>query len=75
MHKATAEENPTWFAQADTFVANGPFMIESGTPDSEIVMATKEGDWGGESVVGGGGIFYFLMSNASMVRECVCGGS
>lgn len=50
VHKATAEENPEWFASADTFVANGPFMLESWTPDSEIVMAKNEEYWDADTV-------------------------
>ncbi|WP_404405832.1 peptide ABC transporter substrate-binding protein [Jeotgalibacillus malaysiensis] len=50
VHKATAEENPEWFAEADTFVANGPFKIESWTPDSEIVMAKNEEYWDADTV-------------------------
>ncbi|TDL33111.1 peptide ABC transporter substrate-binding protein [Jeotgalibacillus sp. S-D1] len=45
-----AEENPSWFAEADSFVSNGPFMLESWKHDSELVMAKNEEYWDKDTV-------------------------
>ncbi|WP_227394683.1 peptide ABC transporter substrate-binding protein [Jeotgalibacillus aurantiacus] len=50
IHKATAEENPEWYAEADTFVANGPFKVESWAHDSELVMTKNEEYWDADNV-------------------------
>ena len=43
-HKV-AEETPDWHAEADTFVSNGPFMLESWDHDSEMVFVRNEEYW------------------------------
>ena len=45
-----AEENPSWHAEADTFVANGPFDLESWEHDSEMVFVKNEEYWDADSV-------------------------
>ncbi|MFC3039261.1 peptide ABC transporter substrate-binding protein [Virgibacillus xinjiangensis] len=45
-----AEENPDWHAEADTFVANGPFELESWEHDSEMVFAKNEEYWDADAV-------------------------
>ncbi|MCM3398867.1 peptide ABC transporter substrate-binding protein [Oceanobacillus profundus] len=45
-----AEENPSWHAEADTFVANGPFMLESWTHGTEMVFAKNPEYWDAEAV-------------------------
>ncbi|PAV31344.1 oligopeptide ABC transporter substrate-binding protein [Virgibacillus profundi] len=48
-HKV-AEENPDWHAEADSFVANGPFKLESWEHDSEMVFAKNEAYWDADAV-------------------------
>ncbi|EQB38180.1 hypothetical protein M948_06280 [Virgibacillus sp. CM-4] len=48
-HKV-AEENPEWHAEASSFVANGPFKLESWEHDSEMVFAKNEEYWDAENV-------------------------
>lgn len=48
-HKV-AEEDPDWHAEADTFVANGPFKLESWAHDDEMVLAKNEEYWDAEEV-------------------------
>ncbi|MGM0943215.1 MAG: peptide ABC transporter substrate-binding protein [Bacillota bacterium] len=48
-HKV-AEENPEWHAEAESFVANGPFKLESWKHDSEIVFKKNEEYWDAEAV-------------------------
>ncbi|UFT98920.1 peptide ABC transporter substrate-binding protein [Radiobacillus kanasensis] len=50
INKAVAEENPEWFAEADTFVGNGPFKLESWTHDTEMVMVKNDQYWDAETV-------------------------
>src|SRR5690625_3709818 len=45
-----AEENPSWHAEADTFVANGPFELESWEHDSEMVFVKNEEYWDADAV-------------------------
>ncbi|MBO1002332.1 peptide ABC transporter substrate-binding protein [Pseudogracilibacillus auburnensis] len=45
-----AEENPNWHAEADSFVANGPFMLESWEHDKEMVFAKNEEYWDADAV-------------------------
>ncbi|MEC5424482.1 peptide ABC transporter substrate-binding protein [Virgibacillus sp. C22-A2] len=45
-----AQENPDWHTEADSFVANGPFMLESWDHDSEMVFARNEEYWDAGSV-------------------------
>ncbi|WP_339226536.1 peptide ABC transporter substrate-binding protein [Oceanobacillus sp. FSL K6-2867] len=48
-HKV-AEENPSWHAEADTFVANGPFKLESWTHDTEMVFVKNPEYWDTDAV-------------------------
>ncbi|MFD1334621.1 peptide ABC transporter substrate-binding protein [Oceanobacillus iheyensis] len=48
-HKV-AEENPDWHAEADSFVANGPFQLESWEHDSEMVFAKNPEYWDADAV-------------------------
>lgn len=48
-HKVAAE-NPSWHAEADTFVANGPFMLESWEHESEMVFAKNPEYWDADAV-------------------------
>lgn len=48
-HKV-AEENPEWHSEADTFVANGPFMLESWEHDKEMVFAKNAEYWDAANV-------------------------
>lgn len=48
-HKV-AQENPEWHAEADTFVANGPFMLESWEHDVEMVFAKNPEYWDADAV-------------------------
>ncbi|MGJ9458182.1 peptide ABC transporter substrate-binding protein [Oceanobacillus sp. CF4.6] len=48
-HKV-AEANPDWHAEADSFVANGPFMLESWEHDSEMEFAKNPEYWDADTV-------------------------
>ncbi|GLO67652.1 MULTISPECIES: peptide ABC transporter substrate-binding protein [Oceanobacillus] len=48
-HKV-AEENAEWHAEADSFVANGPFLLESWDHDSEMVFAKNPEYWDADAV-------------------------
>ncbi|RDW20560.1 peptide ABC transporter substrate-binding protein [Oceanobacillus chungangensis] len=48
-HKV-AEENPTWHAEAESFVANGPFKLESWEHNSEMVFAKNPEYWDANTV-------------------------
>lgn len=48
-HKV-AEENPNWHAEADTFVGNGPFKLDSWKHDEEMVFVKNEHYWDVDSV-------------------------
>lgn len=48
-HKV-AEENPEWHAEAESFVANGPFMLESWEHDSEMVFVKNDQYWDADAV-------------------------
>lgn len=45
-----AEETPDWYAEADTFVANGPFMLDSWEHDSEMIFAKNPEYWDADAV-------------------------
>lgn len=45
-----AEADPGWHAEADTFIANGPFMLESWEHDSEMILAKNEEYWDQDAV-------------------------
>jgi len=48
-HKV-AEEDSDWHAEADSFVANGPFELESWDHDDEMVLAKNEEYWDADEV-------------------------
>ncbi|WP_187695460.1 peptide ABC transporter substrate-binding protein [Oceanobacillus piezotolerans] len=48
-HKV-AEENPDWHAEADTFVGNGPFILESWDHDVEMIFAKNPEYWDADAV-------------------------
>ncbi|AXI10613.1 peptide ABC transporter substrate-binding protein [Oceanobacillus sp. 143] len=48
-HKV-AEENPSWHAEAESFVANGPFKLESWEHNSEMVFAKNREYWDADTV-------------------------
>ncbi|MFB4169801.1 peptide ABC transporter substrate-binding protein [Virgibacillus sp. JSM 102003] len=45
-----AKESPEWYSEAETFVANGPFKLESWAHDSELVMVKNDQYWDKETV-------------------------
>lgn len=50
VNAAVAEENPEWFAEADSFVSNGPFALESWEHDSEMVFVKNDEYWDADTV-------------------------
>lgn len=48
-HKV-AEENPDWHAEANTFVGNGPFKLDSWSHDEEMVLVKNEHYWDADAV-------------------------
>lgn len=50
VNKAVATEDPDWHTEADSFVANGPFKLESWDHDSEMVMVRNEEYWDADAV-------------------------
>lgn len=48
-HKV-AEENPEWHAEANTFVANGPFKLDAWKHDNEMVFSKNKEYWDAENV-------------------------
>ncbi|MGD7043233.1 peptide ABC transporter substrate-binding protein [Jeotgalibacillus proteolyticus] len=46
----TAEENENWAGEADTYVSNGPFTLETWTHDSEVIIEKNEEYWDQEVV-------------------------
>lgn len=48
-HKV-AEATPNWYAEADTFVGNGPFTLESWSHDDEMVFVKNEHYWDADEV-------------------------
>ncbi|MCR8847457.1 peptide ABC transporter substrate-binding protein [Rossellomorea sp. SC111] len=50
INEKVATENPEWFAEADTFVANGPFKLTEWEHDSHFVMEKNDQYWDKESV-------------------------
>lgn len=45
-----AKESPEWYSEAETFVANGPFKLESWSHDSEMVMVKNDQYWDKDTV-------------------------
>ncbi|WP_409291907.1 peptide ABC transporter substrate-binding protein [Peribacillus sp. SCS-37] len=50
INEKAAAENPKWFAEADSFVGNGPFSLKSWQHDSNFVMAKNKNYWDSKSV-------------------------
>jgi dipeptide transport system substrate-binding protein len=50
INENVAKENPEWFAEADTFVANGPFKLAEWEHDSHFVMEKNDQYWDADSV-------------------------
>lgn len=50
INEAVATENPEWFADAETFIGNGPFKLESWTHDTELVMVKNDQYWDADTV-------------------------
>ncbi|WP_433750264.1 peptide ABC transporter substrate-binding protein [Falsibacillus pallidus] len=45
-----AKDNPKWFAEADSFVGNGPFKLTKWDHDSRIVMEKNDKYWDADTV-------------------------
>lgn len=50
VNKEVAEENEEWYSEADSFVANGPFELESWTHDQEMIFAKNDEYWDRDTV-------------------------
>ncbi|ALX49903.1 peptide ABC transporter substrate-binding protein [Lentibacillus amyloliquefaciens] len=50
VNKEVAEDNPEWHSEADSFVSNGPFKLESWQHDQEMVFAKNEEYWDKDTV-------------------------
>ncbi|REJ11213.1 peptide ABC transporter substrate-binding protein [Halobacillus trueperi] len=50
INESVATENPEWFAEADSFVGNGPFALAEWKHDSEMLMKKNEEYWDHETV-------------------------
>ncbi|TQS72232.1 peptide ABC transporter substrate-binding protein [Ornithinibacillus gellani] len=50
IHHQVAEENPTWHAEADSFVSNGPFKLTEWEHESEMVFEKNEEYWDADAV-------------------------
>lgn len=50
IHKATAEANPKWYTEADTYVSNGPFNLNTWNHSGDIVLEKSETYWDTENV-------------------------
>ncbi|MGX1194476.1 dipeptide transport system substrate-binding protein [Metabacillus sp. SLBN-84] len=50
VNEKVATENPEWFAEADSFVSNGPFTLESWEHDKEFVMKKNDQYWDAKNV-------------------------
>ncbi|KKI84782.1 peptide ABC transporter substrate-binding protein [Shouchella clausii] len=50
VHKATAEDNPDWHTEADTYVSNGPFVLAGWDHNSELRMERNDQYWDAENV-------------------------
>ncbi|WP_210366584.1 peptide ABC transporter substrate-binding protein [Bacillus sp. REN3] len=50
INEKVAKENPKWFAEADTFVGNGPFNLASWEHDTKFVMEKNNKYWDAENV-------------------------
>ncbi|UOQ45618.1 peptide ABC transporter substrate-binding protein [Halobacillus salinarum] len=50
VNKKVAEENEEWYADADSFVGNGPFSLAEWKHDSEMLMEKNENYWDKDTV-------------------------
>lgn len=50
INEKVAADNPQWFAEAATFVGNGPFKLTEWQHDSHLVMEKNEQYWDAETV-------------------------
>lgn len=50
INEKVATENPEWFAEAETFVGNGPFNLTEWEHDSHLVMEKNDQYWDAASV-------------------------
>ncbi|GGJ91775.1 dipeptide-binding protein DppE [Lentibacillus kapialis] len=50
VNKEVAKENPEWYSEADSFVSNGPFKLETWKHDKEMVFAKNDQYWDKDTV-------------------------
>ncbi|CDQ19955.1 peptide ABC transporter substrate-binding protein [Halobacillus karajensis] len=50
INESVAKENPEWYAEADSFVGNGPFALAEWKHDSEMLMKKNEEYWDKDTV-------------------------
>ncbi|PLS16235.1 oligopeptide ABC transporter substrate-binding protein [Bacillus sp. M6-12] len=50
INEKVAKENPEWFAEAESFVGNGPFNLESWDHDERMVFVKNEKYWDAKTV-------------------------
>ena len=50
INEKVAKENPEWFAEADSFVGNGPFILSEWKHDSHMVMEKNPEYWDADNV-------------------------
>ncbi|WP_080848823.1 peptide ABC transporter substrate-binding protein [Cytobacillus gottheilii] len=50
VNEKVATENPEWFAEAETFVGNGPFNLAEWDHDSHFLMEKNDQYWDAENV-------------------------
>ncbi|WP_274308232.1 peptide ABC transporter substrate-binding protein [Solibacillus daqui] len=50
IHKATAEANPKWYTEADSYVGNGAYTLSTWNHSGDIVLEKSENYWDAENV-------------------------
>lgn len=50
VNKKVAEEDPDWHTEAETYVSNGPFILESWSHNEEMVMVKNDEYWDKDTV-------------------------
>jgi dipeptide transport system substrate-binding protein len=50
VNEKVAQDNPEWFAEAESYVSNGPFKIDSWSHDKELIMAKNPEYWDAATV-------------------------
>ena len=50
IHKATAEANPKWYTEADSYVGNGAYTLSTWNHSGEIVLEKSETYWDAANV-------------------------